>query len=93
MKKVKKTLSFVLAVALLVTACLTDGFGVFAVNADGSTDTEVSEVWSDFWTTGALTFKLSEGDYVSCGGTQLLGERKDYCILYRWNQCSIGRGL
>lgn len=63
MKKVKKTLSFVLAVALLVTACLTDGFGVFAgVNANGETEIAVTEVYSGH-NEQIVTFVLSESDY------------------------------
>lgn len=63
MKKVKKTLSFVLAVALLVTACLTDGFGVFAgVNANGETEIDVTKVYSGHNDT-LITFKLSATDY------------------------------
>lgn len=75
MKQVKKVLSLVLVVALLVTACLTNGFGVFAgVNANGETEIAVTEVYSGH-NEQIVTFVLSESDYTQ--STKGLGTRSE----------------
>lgn len=71
MSKMKRIVSFVLVAALLVTTCLTDGFGAWAAEGDGTTiSTNVQAVWSNFSGENRLTFRLSVADYAKFGGTE-----------------------
>ncbi len=66
MKKIKRIVSFILVIAMILTTAFYGEFNTkAATNADGTTNTEVNVKTDTGWSARSVLFMLSESDYTS----------------------------
>lgn len=78
MKKIKRIVSFILVIAMILTTAFYGEFNTkAATNADGTTDTEVNIKTDTGWSTRSVLFMLSESDYTTDLKNGAMGSKID----------------